>query len=85
MELGPLITMLAKEKAVIPISLLGSIIGASVWINTVAIKTDANAKLIEKLEYRQQVLENISSDLQIVKYRLDQIDRKLGRDRYGKQ
>lgn len=85
MTLKPITHLLTNEKAVIPISLVGSIIGAAIWINTVALKTDANAKLIEKLETKQQMIENISSDLQIIKYRLDQIDRKLGRERYGKQ
>lgn len=78
MAIKPIIQLLANEKAVIPISLVSSIIAAALWINTVAIKTDANAKLIEKIEHKQEVIENIASDIQLIKYRLDQIDRKMG-------
>jgi len=66
------------EALLVLISIASTVIGLTVWLANVAFKTDANGRVIEKLEIKQLVLDGIQNDLTLLKYKLEQIDKKLG-------
>ncbi len=46
------------EKTLIPLSLLGTIVGGVVWLSVIYYKTEATAASVHKLENRLEILQD---------------------------
>ena len=66
------------ENTAISLGVLGAIIGAVVWISYVAFQGKASADAIVKIDDRMSRLEAMSSDIAVIKERVERIDRKIG-------
>lgn len=68
-----------SEKTVIPISFALIIIGGVGWLTNLAFKVDVAAESLKKIELRQNAIEEIKTDVAVIKSKLDRIDKKLDR------
>lgn len=68
-----------SEKTVIPISFALVIIGGVAWLTNLALKVDVAAESLKKIELRQNAIEEIKTDVAVIKSKLDRIDKKIDR------
>lgn len=68
-----------SEKTVIPISFAILLIGGVAWLTNLAFKVDVSAESLKKIELKQNAIEEIKTDVAVIKSKLDRIDKKLDR------
>lgn len=68
-----------SEKTLIPISFVIVLIGGIVWITNIAFKVDVSAESLKKIELRQNTIDEIKTDVAVIKSKLEKIDQKLDR------
>jgi len=68
-----------SEKTLIPISLVILLLGGIVWITNIAFKVDVSAESLKKIELRQSTIDEIKTDVAVIKSKLEKIDQKLDR------
>lgn len=66
-----------NEKTALPISFAIVLIGAAAWLTNLAVKVDAGAESMKKVELKQNLIDDIKIDLEVVKSKLDRIEKKL--------
>jgi hypothetical protein len=65
------------ENTAVSIGLLMAAIGFSAYLGSKSFQADANAKEITELKQRVSSLEEIKSDIAVIKTRIEAIDRKI--------
>jgi hypothetical protein len=73
--------VIINEKTPIPIGVAIALIGGgAVWLTTIALQTNANAKYIELIEQRQlkynESIQSIERDIAIIKVKSELIERR---------
>lgn len=73
------VTRSITESTLIPISLVITLLGGAFFVTYIYFQSDANAKAIEKLSAKQDVLSEMRVDIGIIKTEVESIKRKIYR------
>ena len=66
-----------SESTLVPISLIFTIVGGIGYVTFVAFQGSANATAIERIEQKQEDINKIKTDIEIIKIKLENIDNAL--------
>lgn len=72
-----------RESTAVSISLLIAIIGGAVFIVRASFQGEANASAIQKLESKQTAIEQIQTDIAVIKTKLESIEKSLPNQRHA--
>ena len=61
------------------IGIIMAIISLTVWLTGLGLRVEASVESLKKVEKKQEMLELIQSDLNLIKYKLTEIDKKLNK------
>lgn len=65
------------EKTTLSIGLLITILGGASYVTYVAFQTEANAKMIRRIESKQELMEEVRTRLAVIESKLERIEHKL--------
>ena len=70
---------LLNENSFISLGLAIILFGGVAWLTNLAFKTEASAESLKKIELKQNAIEEIKTDVAVIKFKLEKIEQKLDR------